>query len=174
MVCVGLQETAPVDFDHTFATDTNDQQEVESTVAGLVSRAGAELRNRRQAARRVGIWLRYSDGSHVVRQASVREGTVSDFVLRELALTALQRAWMRRTRLRGVRLVCDRLHRQSPQLSLFPEVGVREQRQEKLLHAMDAVRSRFGHTLIGIGNRRVSVHQRPIFARSGCCAYPNG
>lgn len=154
MVMAGRQEASPVDYEHCFAADTNDQQEVEAVVANLVSKAGVELRRRRQASRRVGIWLRYSDGNHVVRQASTREGTVSDFALRRLAIDALQRAWLRRTRLRGVRLVCDRLHRQSPQLSLFPETGAQERRQEKLLGAMDTIRSRFGHGLIAMGNQR--------------------
>lgn len=154
LVMAGSQEASPVDYEHCFVSDTNEQQEVEAMVAKLVSKAGAELRSRRQAARRVGIWLRYSDGNHVVRQCSVKEGTASDFALRGLAMAALQRAWLRRTRLRGVRLVCDRLHRQSPQLALFPETGVRQQRQEKLLGAMDVIRGRFGGELIAMGSRR--------------------
>ncbi len=153
LVMSGQQESAPVDYEHSFASDTNDQREVEAVVTSLVSKAGVELRHRRQAARRVGIWIHYSDGGHVVRQASSKEGTVSDFSLRQLAMIALQRAWMRRIRLRSVRLVCDRLHRQSPQLSLFPETCVQEQRQTKLLNAMDSIRSRFGHGLIGMGNQ---------------------
>lgn len=147
------QQEAVVEFTHRFTTDTNDQQEVEGIVAELAGRAGAELRQRRQAARRVGIWLHYSDGGHVVRQGSSRCGSNSDFVLRRLGMSALERAWLRRTRLRTVRMVCDRLHRQSPQLSLFPETEVREQRQDKLLNAMDAIRTRFGHGLIATGRR---------------------
>jgi len=86
----------------------------------------------------------------VVRQASCRAGSNSDFVLRRLALSALQRAWIKRTRIRSCRLVCDRLQRQSPQLLLFPETGNKERRQEKLLDAMDTIRSRFGHRSIGL------------------------
>lgn len=153
VVMTGVQEAVPVDHEHCFTPDTNDRQEVEAVVSTLIARAGGELRERKQAARRVGIWLRYSDGNHVVRQASVKEGTASDFNLRNLAMTALQRAWLRRTRLRAVRLVCDRLHRQSPQLSLFPETSGRERRQEKLLGAMDAIRGRFGQGLIAMGRQ---------------------
>lgn len=151
LVMEGPQQSAPIDHEHLFATDTNDQQEVESVMAELVSRAAVTLRQRRQVARRVGVWIHYSDGGHVVRQASLKQGTSSDFGLRQLAVLALKRAWIRRTRLRGVRLVCDRLHRQSPQLSLFPETTVKERRRENVLSAMDAIRARFGHGLITIG-----------------------
>ncbi len=153
LIMNGEQQVLPVDFEHCFATDTNDREEVETVVNNLVSRAGGELRRRCQATRRVGIWLRYSDGKHVVRQASIPKGTGSDFALRRLAMMALHRAWLRRTRLRGIRLVCDRMHGQSPQLSLFAESGIEEQRQEKLLSAMDTIRGRFGHAVINMGRQ---------------------
>jgi len=143
-----------VDQEQSFAEDTNDRQEVEYVITDLVGRAGKYLRTRRQVARRLGIWLRYSDGSHVVRQASCRAGSNSDFILRKLAFTALQRAWIKRGRIRSCRLVCDRLQRQSPQLLLFPEIGNSDRRQEKLLGAMDTIRSRFGHRLISLGSKR--------------------
>ncbi|WP_419175686.1 DNA polymerase Y family protein [Desulfosediminicola sp.] len=154
LVMGGPQQSAPIDHEHLFATDTNDQQEVESIVGSLVSRAAVTLRHRRQVARRIGVWIHYSDGSHVVRQATLKQGSSSDFGLRQLAMLALKRAWIRRTRLRSVRLVCDRLHRQSPQLSLFPETTVKERSQEKVLSAMDTIRARFGHSLINIGGAR--------------------
>jgi len=140
-----------VDCEQSFADDTNDRQEVETAVSDLVSLAGHLLRARRQVARRVGIWLRYSDGSHVVRQASRRVGSGSDFVLRDLAFAALHRAWIKRIRIRSCRLVCDRLQKQSPQLLLFPAEGVRERRQDKLLGAMDTIRNRFGNQVISMG-----------------------
>ncbi|MEK6194927.1 MAG: hypothetical protein N2F24_11960, partial [Deltaproteobacteria bacterium] len=150
-VCKPLAGTQTIDYEHCFENDTNDQQEMEGIVANLVSRAGSQLRQRRQVARRVGIWLRYSDGGHVVRQASCRAGTAGDFSLHKLALTALHRAWLRRTRIRSCRLVCDRLQRQSPQLSLFPELESNQMDQKEVFGAMDALRKRFGHEVIGVG-----------------------
>lgn len=142
-----------LDFEHSFAEDTNDQRELEGIVMSLAGRAGLRLRKYRLVARRVGIWLRYSDGGHVVRQASSRAGTSGDFLLHKLALTALQRAWMRRTRIRSCRLVCDRLQRQSPQLPLFPEQEEQQESQVKLLGAMDSLRNRYGHGVIGVGRQ---------------------
>lgn len=141
-----------VDCEEVFADDTNDRRQVERVLGALAGQAGCALRGRKQVARRVGVWLRYSDGVQVVRQASCRSGTAGDFLLRKLALDALDRAWRRRTRIRSCRLVCDRLQRQSPQLPLFPETG-REAGRTRVLSAMDTVRSRFGHKLIAIGGQ---------------------
>jgi DNA polymerase-4 len=120
----------------------------------MAGQAGTRLRERKQVARRVGVWLRYSDGAQVVRQASCRGGASSDFLLRQLALEALQRAWRRRTRIRSCRLVFDRLQRQSPQLPLFPEPG-KDPGRAKVLTALDSLRQRFGEQVIGLG--RVGV-----------------
>ncbi len=139
-----------LDYEEIFAEDTNDRREVERALSALVGQAGRALRERKQVARRVGIWLRYSDGAQVVRQASCKSGASGDFLLRKLAIEALQRAWHRRTRIRSCRLVCDRLQRQSPQLPLFPEPG-RDPGRTRMLSAMDTLRHRFGHNIIGIG-----------------------
>lgn len=144
-----------IDYEHSFADDTNDEQQVQGVVAALVSRAGFQLRTQRQVARRVGVWLRYSDGGQVVRQASFKAGTSSDVLLQTLTLTALQRAWTRRTRIRRCRLVCDRLQRRSPQLALFaePEPENGQCPQKQVAGAMDTLRRRFGHGVIGVGRQ---------------------
>ncbi len=152
-VCCPVSGADSIDNAHSFEEDTNDHEEIESALADLVSRAGADLRQRKQVARRVGIWLRYSDGGQVVRQASSKRGTAEDFSLNKLALTALSRAWVRRTRIRYCRLVCDRLQRRSPQLPLFPELEQRQRGQRKVLGAMDSLRKRFGHEVIGVGRQ---------------------
>jgi len=144
-----------VTIEHVFAGDTNDRQEVEAAVAGMVSRAGMELRQRRQEARRVGVRIRYADGLQVVRAATSRRRTASDFQLQQLADQALARAWLRRGRLRSCRLVCDDLCRQSPQLPLFAETHGQERRQAGLLAAMDTIRSRYGQALIATGRQRL-------------------
>jgi len=152
-VCRPAADAKSIDYEHSFADDTNDQGQLEGVVATLVGRAAFTLRAQRQVARRVGIWLRYSDGGFVVRQASCRTGTSGDVLLRQLAFTALQRAWIRRTRIRSCRLVCDRLQPRSPQLPLFPEEESRQLRQEKVSGAMDVLRRRFGHGVIGVGRQ---------------------
>lgn len=152
-VASGPVERVPVRCDHSFADDTNDQLLVEGVVADLVSRVGRQLRSRRQVTQRVGIWVEYGDGGRAVRQATHRRGTSTDGELLPLALLALQRAWSRRARLRACHLVCDRLTRQSPQLSLFQTETDGELRQRKVLAAMDQIRNRYGHDLIRRGSQ---------------------
>jgi DNA polymerase-4 len=154
-VCGPAADGESIDCEHSFADDTNDEQQVQGVIAALVSRAGFQLRTQQQVARRIGIWLRYSDGGHVVRQASCKAGTSGDVLLQTLALTALQRAWTRRTRIRSCRLVCDRLQRRSPQLSLFAEAAAEKGqcRQKQVTGAMDTLRRRFGHKVIGVGRQ---------------------
>ncbi len=156
VIAAGTMETAPVVFEHVFADDTNDRRQMEGVVADLAARACQELRRRKQVARQVWIRITYADGVHSVRQTTTRLGTSADFTLRNLAQLALQRAWTRRTRVRGCRLVCDRLHRQSPQLLLFPEAAGNEIRQEKASRALERIRDRFGHALIQTGAFQVS------------------
>lgn len=161
----GVSQVGQVDNEHYFSSDTNERDEVNAALNGLVAKAGSELRSRRQVARRVGVWLSYSDGNHLVRQASIRQGSSNDFVLNRLALSALQRAWLRRTRLRTIRLVCDRLHRQSPQLLLFPDADPKTVRQKKLLNAMDTIHHRFGKTCVSLGKQQFGADSKPEAGR---------
>ncbi len=146
-------ETTPICYEHHLADDTNDKHLVKKVITDLADKAGMELRRRKQAARHIGLKIVYSDGSTAVRQASRRVGSSSDFVLRDMGMLALQRAWTRRTRLRSCFLMCDRLHRQSPQLSLFPSKPEEKSGKDKILAAMDVVRNRFGYDLIRVGGQ---------------------
>ncbi len=146
-------ESDIVEGEHTFANDTNSRSEIESVLASLIGRLGHTLRQQKKVTRRVGLWLRYSDGGEMVRQASHKSGTSSEFVLQSLALLALKRCWQRRTRIRSCRLACDRLLRQSPQLSLFSPPTSRGRGEKKVENAMDHIRTRFGSDSIGIGRQ---------------------
>ena len=50
-------------------------------------------------------------------------------------------------------LVCDRLQKQSPQLLLFPEALEERSEQKEILGAMDTLRLRYGHDVIGVGRQ---------------------
>ena len=146
-------ETDVIEAEHTFANDTSDRKEVEAVLASLVGRVGMQLREQKKVTRRVGLWLRYSDGAVIARQATHKAGTSSEFLLQDLALLALKRGWQRRTRIRYCRLVCDRQLRESSQLSLFAVAGDEKTEPKKIEGAMDRIRQRFGSDSIGVGRK---------------------
>jgi len=140
-----------VTTDHTFGTDTNEAEVLRAALYRLVEQAGVELRRRRRAAQRVAVLLNYSDGAHCARQAAARPATANDIALFEVACRALDRAWVRRVRVRRLRLVCDRLAFPPPQFELFPAERRRLDQRDHLISALDAVRRRFGSNALQIG-----------------------
>ncbi len=145
------QKPPQVTADHEFGTDTNDVHTLESVLYRLVEQAGARLRNRRRTARRIAIVLDYSDGMRRARQVAARPATANDLTLFGLARRALQLAWMRRVRIRHLRLVCDRLVFPPAQLELFAADQRADQKRSGLISAIDTVRQRFGHESIRFG-----------------------
>lgn len=147
------QQPPTIRREHVFNDDTGDHTKIEGAVTALAIRIGMELRSGNMVGRRLALQLNYTDGSQVIRQASNRQGTSDDFSLRTMAILALERAWKRRTRVRSCSLTCDRLHRQSCQLPLFPDPDKKNKKKVQLLGAMDAVRHKFGADAMRLGSQ---------------------
>ncbi|MCP4714645.1 MAG: hypothetical protein GY868_05965 [Deltaproteobacteria bacterium] len=134
---------------HEFGNDTNKTRMVESALYRLTEQAGANLRKRHLAAGRIGIIIDYSDGKRTIRQASARPATANDFSLFSSAELALKRAWARRTRIRHLCLICDRLTYPPAQLELFPDR--KKEKTDTIFSVLDKVRDRFGPSSIRMG-----------------------
>ncbi len=145
------QKPPQVIADHEFGTDTNDEHTLQSVLYRLVEQVGGRLRKRRRAARRIAIVLDYSDGMRRARQVAGRPATANDLILFELARRALQLAWVRRVRVRHLRLVCDRLIFPPAQLELFVADQKADEKRFGLISAIDTVRQRFGHEAVRFG-----------------------
>ena len=145
------QKPPQVIVDHEFGTDTNDVHTLESVLYRLVEQAGTRLRQRRRAARRIAVVVDYSDGMRRARQVAVRPATANDLTLFKLARRALHLAWIRRVRIRHLRLICDRLVFPPAQLELFAADQKTDQKRSGLISAIDSVRQRFGHQSIRFG-----------------------
>lgn len=135
---------------HYFVSDTNDRQEIESTVFFLTTGLTEKLRSQGIAARRVGVWLGYSDGVSSVRSATSKRPSSQESQIKILAHEALQRAWIRRVRVRSIQVSCDLFQTESRQLSLFdhPVQRVHKQREQKVVTALDTIRKKFGNCSI--------------------------
>ena len=145
------QKPPRVIADHEFGNDTNNVHTLEGVLYGLVEQVGSRLRRRRRAARRIAIILDYSDGMRRARQVVARPATANDLILFELARRTLQLAWIRRVRIRHMRLICDRLIFPPAQLELFAADQKTNDRRCGLITAIDAVRHRFGNEAVRIG-----------------------
>jgi DNA polymerase-4 len=137
-----------IKIDHEFSEDTNALPVLEGTLYGMVETAGRELRQRRLAARRIGIVLDHSDGVRRGRQTAARPATANDLTLFNAAGKALSLAWTRRVRIRHIRLICDGLVFPPAQLALFPERQREKEKRDNLVNAMDRIRERFGHAAV--------------------------
>jgi DNA polymerase-4 len=137
--------------DHEFGNDTNDRTTLERALYALVEQAGGELRRRRRAARRVAVFLDYSDGKRCARQLAAKPATANDLTLFELARRTLQLAWTRRIRIRHLRLICDRLTFPPAQRELFSIDQQQTAKRDNLIHTMDQIRHRFGKEAVRMG-----------------------
>jgi DNA polymerase IV len=145
------KEPPSVRGDHVFGDDTNHTAVVEAVLYALTETCGAELRRRRLCARRAGVVLDHSDGGRIIRQAVVRPAAFSDVRLFAAARAALERAWIRRVRIRRLALAFDRLTFPPAQLSLFCEDRRAARHEAQLTRTIDAVRARFGPEALKVG-----------------------
>lgn len=137
--------------EHEFGNDENDQGQIEAVLFVLAERIGAELRERRLAARHLILAIDHSDGVRATRQETLSPATANDFRLFGAA-QKLSLAWTRRVRVRHLRLVADRLSFPPLQLDLFDESEQQEEDEsERLVSAIDAIRKRFGTTAVRLG-----------------------
>ncbi len=137
--------------EHTFDTDTNDDAVSEGTLYRLVEQVGRKLRERRLAARRIGIFVNYSDGVRRIRSMGIRPASANDILLFEPARMVFRAAWQRRVRIRYMRLVCDRLTFPPAQQPLFSTERKAEEKRTALVTALDGIRDRFGGESVGWG-----------------------
>ncbi len=145
-------QTPPrIELNHTLATDSHDPAALEARLYALVETAGRQMRRQGRVARRIAVTADYSDGRRCVRQVRVEPPTANDLALFDLARRALHLAVARRTRVRHLRLVCDRLIFPPAQLPLFEEERRTVLRREHLIAAMDRIRDRFGTQAVRIG-----------------------
>ena len=145
------QKRPVVRVDHAFGNDTNTRSELEGALYRLIEQAGADLRRKGLAAKRVKIVLDYSDGGRVIRQAAVRPASANDFCLFAVAQAVLEKVWKRRIRIRHLRFVCDRLTYPPAQRALFAEHEKEKTMRTQLVTAIDTIRDRFGQNAIQVG-----------------------
>lgn len=143
----------------TFARDVADAQQLRVTLLELSEGVGAHLRESGQGARTIAIKLRYGDFSTFTRQTTLPQPIELDQPIFEAAWALFEANWTRRPiRLLGV--AARQFALMAQQLDLFTP---RDDRLERLTHAVDEIRDKFGDSALKRAStlRRTSRRDRP-------------
>jgi DNA polymerase-4 len=142
-------DTSPLVVEHaakqisqetTFARDVNDPDKLRATLLELSEGVGVQLRAGGLGARTIAIKLRYGDFSTFTRQTTLPRPVELDQGIFDAAWRLFAVNWDRRpVRLLGV--AARGLDEIARQLDLFE---ARDDRPERLTHAVDEIRDRFG------------------------------
>jgi DNA polymerase-4 len=139
---IGREEKS-ISKEHTFSRDVRDAERLERMLLELVDEVGARLREHGHYAGTARLKLRWQDFKTITRQRPLEPPCCDDFNLRAAALALLQGEGVRQpVRLIGFG-VSDLQEHPPAQLSLFGDDAGREKR-ERLCHAVDSLRKRFG------------------------------
>ena len=145
------QKPRKITASYTFGNDTNAAAEVERAMYPLVERIGARLRKRRKAARSMVIAIDYADGLRCFRQLAVRPPSANDITLFKVSQSLLKKAWLRRIRLRHMRLSCPTPVQPQAQMAIFSEVQAATEKRDAVIGAVDHIRQRFGEKAVQMG-----------------------
>lgn len=143
----------------TFARDVADAQQLRVTLLELSEGVGAHLRESGLGARTIVIKLRYGDFSTFTRQTTLPQPIELDQSIFEAAWALFEANWTRRPiRLLGV--AARQFAPMAQQLDLFTP---RDDRLERLTHAVDEIRDKFGDSALKRAStlRRTSRRDRP-------------
>lgn len=126
----------------TLTPDTNDIRILRARVLALVEQAAGILRRKKLTAAGLRLTLVHSDGIECTRRSGIPP-TNFDLDLYEPALALLDRALVRRVRVRRIVVELTHLGDGAPQLLLFAPP-----KSESLARAIDKIRARFGRRAI--------------------------
>jgi DNA polymerase IV len=132
-----------IGHEHTFDTDTASPRQLEATLLDLAESVASRLRRHGLAARSVQLKLRYEGFETLTRQAPLPQPTRTSAPLYETTLALLRRTLVEGRGVRLIGLTAISLT-DAQQLTLFDAAD----RDDRLSHSIDVVRSRFGDDAI--------------------------
>ncbi len=151
-----------ISHEHTFNEDTNDDAQLEATLARLSEMVARRLREQRLHARTVQLKLRYSDFSTITRAHSLDHGTQLDTEIFEQARALFRFNKKPGAAIRLLGVNASGLEDGEGQLNLLE--GERSARWRKALAAVDRLRDKFGDDSVSLaagmeGRFRERVHE---------------
>jgi len=146
-VTMYCQNSSILAADHEFSTDTNTADQLRKALYLMVEQICSTLRNRTLAGAAIKIILSYSDGLQNISTLALKPPTSNDYILFKKCVPLLNKTWVRRVRIRHMRLICKTLVLQGIQAELFTG-RTKETKQADLILAMDKIRKKFGKNSI--------------------------
>ncbi len=139
-----------IQADHEFSDDTNNAALLKKALYLMVEKICRILRVRKLTSAAAKILLSYSDGLQSASKLTLTPSTSNDMTFFKKCVPLLHKAWIRRVRIRHIRLICGKLGPQEAQIELFPQ-KTKETKQADLILTMDEIRTKFGRDSIKTG-----------------------
>ncbi|MFP3980611.1 MAG: hypothetical protein ACLFUY_04395 [Desulfobacterales bacterium] len=145
------EKAAKISAAHEFGLGANDPTAAAPAMYRVAEKIGAELRKRGKAARSLALAIDYADGLRCFRQLGVQPPCADDVTLFEVCRALLDKAWVRRVRLRRFCVTCARPVCTQVQMELFSENQAVREKRDAVIHAVDRIRQRFGAGAVCMG-----------------------
>jgi DNA polymerase IV len=142
-------EPKSISHNQTFGEDTNDRQQLLSTISHLCEKACKRMRDAGLHASNVTLTLRFTDFTIVTRSHTLAEPSDLDTIFLSAIRDLFSRAWDGKAALRLVGVSIASFSPGSDQLDLL-DPGRRE-KLERLARATDRLRDRFGFSKVQLG-----------------------
>ncbi|HAF49242.1 MAG TPA: DNA polymerase IV [Anaerolineaceae bacterium] len=138
-------ETKSISNEVTFAKDISDEAYLLNTLRALSEKVGGRLRKESLAVSTIQIKMRWADFSTITRQTTLLSVTNLDQEIFSAASTLFYENWPKGKPVRLIGVGVSNLGPPVYQLNLWDDD---HQKEEKLLHAVDELRERFGRDII--------------------------
>jgi DNA polymerase IV len=142
-------EPKSISHNQTFGNDTNDEQQLLSTISHLCQKASKRLRDAGLHTRTITLTLRFADFKTITRNHTLAEPSDLDTVFLQAIRELFVRSWNGEAMLRLVGVAFTSFSAGSGQLDLL-DPGRRE-KLERLARATDRLRDRFGFSKVQLG-----------------------
>ncbi|MBS3733029.1 MAG: hypothetical protein KGY42_08985 [Desulfobacterales bacterium] len=145
------EKAAKITASCEFGAGANDPASAAPAMYRVAEKIGAELRKRGKVARSLAIAIDYADGLRCFRQLGVQPPSADDITLFEVCRALLDKAWVRRVRLRRICVICAKPVAPQVQMELFSGNQAVREKRDAVIHAVDRVRQRFGAGAVSMG-----------------------
>lgn len=145
-------EIKSISQETTFQKDISDEKRLRQTIQELAEQVGSRLRNHGFAAGTIRLKVRWPDFTTFSRQFTLAQATDQDSVLTGVAQTLFSQVWKTGKAVRLLGVGASNLKQGVYQLSLW---DTPDEKEEKLMKAMEQLRERFGEGVIQRGRQSV-------------------